>query len=422
MAKRDLPITKAVLSMYSVIDIESNGAGFRKENIIEVAIYKYDGHEIVDQFISLVNPQSEITPFVQKLTKITPKMVKTAPKFHEIAKRVVEITDNTTLVGHNIEFDYRMLRQEFKRLGYEFKINTLDTIPLAKKLIPDEASYSLGKLVKSLGIPLTEHHRAGGDARATLELFKLLITKDKDAEIIQSHHEENNGKTYLNKVRDLTQDLPAERGLIYFQNADGKIIFCDFVDDFAKFSKIVFSSKSRKWIAVQEDTEQIHYELTGSDLLAKLIIKSKGLKKKEHLQFGLFHKNGKYSVEKTSVRKEEKPLLKFKSFTQGMKAVNFIKTNPEFDEVKNLENLINIKNRTELWTGNGRVLGEKSFIIFEKGKLTGFGFYELFHQIQSRKKLSKLKIDLKMSTADLENDLKLALLRGDFEIQQMPEK
>ena len=157
--------------MYSVIDIESNGAGFRKESIIEIAVYRYDGHEIVDQFISLVNPESDITPFVQKLTKISPKMVKTAPKFPEIARRIVEITENTTLVGHNIEFDYRMLRQEFKRLGYDFKINTLDTIPLAKKLIPEAESYSLGKLVKSLGIPLVDAHRASGDARATLDLF-----------------------------------------------------------------------------------------------------------------------------------------------------------------------------------------------------------------------------------------------------------
>ena len=123
--------------MYSVIDIESNGAGFRKESIIEIAVYKYDGHEIVDQFMSLVNPDSDITPFVQKLTGITPKMVRTAPRFHEIAKRVVEMTAGTTLVGHNIEFDYRMLRQEFKRLGYDYRINTLDTIPLAKKLIPN---------------------------------------------------------------------------------------------------------------------------------------------------------------------------------------------------------------------------------------------------------------------------------------------
>lgn len=406
--------------MYSIIDIESNGAGFRKESIIEIAIYKYDGHEIVDQFISLINPENEITPFVQKLTKISPKMVKTAPKFHEIAKRVVEITEGTTLVGHNIDFDYRMLRQEFKRLGYEFKINTLDTIPLAKKLIPEAESYSLGKLVKSLGIPLTDQHRAGGDARATLDLFKLLIIKDKDSEIIQQHHEEVNAKTYLNKVRDLTQDLPSERGILYFQNSDGKIIFSDFVEDLNKFAKSVFNTKKKRWEKLQEETENIQYELTGNDILAKLMMKTKGLRKRENFPFGLYHKNDKYFADRTINQKEEKPLLKFKSFTQGLKAVSFIKSNEKFDDIKEFTKLINLKKRNEIWLSSGRTLGEKSFLLFENGKLTSYGFYEFHTQIQSRKKINQLKIDIKTSTVDLQNDLKLGLLRGDFEIQPLP--
>lgn len=406
--------------MYSIIDIESNGAGFRKESIIEIAIYKYDGHEIVDQFISLINPENEITPFVQKLTKISPKMVKTAPKFHEIAKRVVEITEGTTLVGHNIDFDYRMLRQEFKRLGYEFKINTLDTIPLAKKLIPEAESYSLGKLVKSLGIPLTDQHRAGGDARATLDLFKLLIIKDKDSEIIQQHHEEVNAKTYLNKVRDLTQDLPSERGILYFQNSDGKIIFSDFVEDLNKFAKSVFNTKKKRWEKLQEETENIQYELTGNDILAKLMMKTKGLRKRENLPFGLYHKNDKYFADRITNQKEEKPLLKFKSFTQGLKAVSFIKSNEKFDDIKEFTKLINLKKRNEIWLSSGRTLGEKSFLLFENGKLTSYGFYEFHTQIQSRKKINQLKIDIKTSTVDLQNDLKLGLLRGDFEIQPLP--
>lgn len=406
--------------MYSIIDIESNGAGFRKESIIEIAIYKYDGHEIVDQFISLINPENEITPFVQKLTKISPKMVKTAPKFHEVAKRVVEITEDTTLVGHNIDFDYRMLRQEFKRLGYEFKINTLDTIPLAKKLIPEAESYSLGKLVKSLGIPLTDQHRAGGDARATLDLFKLLIIKDKDSEIIQQHHEEVNAKTYLNKVRDLTQDLPSERGILYFQNSDGKIIFSDFVEDLNKFAKSVFNTKKKRWEKLQEETENIQYELTGNDILAKLMMKTKGLRKRENLPFGLYHKNDKYFADRIINQKEEKPLLKFKSFTQGLKAVSFIKSNEKFDDIKEFTKLINLKKRNEIWLSSGRTLGEKSFLLFENGKLTSYGFYEFHTQIQSRKKINQLKIDIKTSTVDLQNDLKLGLLRGDFEIQPLP--
>ena len=408
--------------MYSVIDIESNGAGFRKENIIEIAIYKYDGHEIVDQFITLVNPESEITPFVQRLTNISQKMVKSAPRFHEIAKRIVEITQNTTLVGHNIEFDYRMLRQEFKRLGYEFKINTIDTIPLAKKLIPEAESYSLGKLVKSLGIPLIDQHRASGDARATLELFKLLMFKDKDSEIIQQHHEEINAKTYLNKIKYLTQDLPFERGIIYFQNAEGKIIFFDFVDDLSKFAKTLFNSKSKRHKQIQDEVEHIHYDLTGSDILAKLIITTKGLQKRDNFQFGLYYKNEKYYAERISNLKEEKPLLRFKSFTQGLKAVSFIETQSQFKDVEELKKVIHLNDRNELWLSAGRTLGEKSFLIFQKGKLTAFGFYELYSQLNSWEKLSKLQIDLNSFPQDLQNDLQLALLRSDFEIIPLPEK
>ncbi|MCU7614650.1 3'-5' exonuclease [Chryseobacterium sp. GMJ5] len=406
--------------MYSVIDIESNGAGYRKECIIDIAIYKYDGQKIVDQFISLVNPESDITPFVQKLTNITPKMVKTAPKFHEIAKRVIEITENTTLVGHNIDFDYRMLRQSFQRLGYDFKINTLDTIPLAKKLIPDEVSYSLGKLVRSLGIPITHQHRADGDARATLELFKLLVSKDTENEIIQEQHDETNAKSYINKIKLLTQDLPSEKGFVYFQNEEGKIIFSEYVYDINKFSKKLFNSKSKKYENIQQETEQIHFELTGSDLIAKLILNSKNTKKKEILPFGLYFRNDQYIVEKNTINKLEKPILKFKSFTQGSKAVQFISKIEEFKDVNAFKKKIDFKKRNELWLGLGRKLGEKLFLIIENGKLVSYGFYELFTQIQTLSKISKLKIDLPLSTSDVTNDLQLALLRGDFETLPMP--
>ncbi|MEC3877010.1 3'-5' exonuclease [Chryseobacterium salviniae] len=406
--------------MYSIIDIESNGAGYRKECIIDIAIYRYDGQKIIDQFISLVNPESDITPFVQKLTNITPKMVKTAPKFHEIARRIVEITANTTLVGHNIDFDYRMLRQSFQRLGYDFKINTLDTIPLAKKLIPDEVSYSLGKLVKSLGIPLTNHHRADGDARATLELFKLLISKDTENEIIQKQHEESNAKTYINKIKVLTQDLPNEKGFVYFQKEEGKIIFSDHVQDINKFSKKVFNSKSKKWEEIQKAVEQINYELTGTDIIAKLILNSKGIRKKEILPFGLYYRNQKYIVEKNKLNKAEKPILKFRSFTQGAKAVEFINKLEQYADVEIFKNKIEFKKRSELWLGQGRKLGEKLFIVVENGKAVSYGFYELFTQIQTLSKISKLKIDLQYQSGDLVNELQLALLRGDFETLPLP--
>ena len=104
-------------------------------------------------------------------------MLVKAPKFHEVAKRILEITENSIFVAHNTSFDYRVLKTEYNRLGYNFKRNTLCTVELSKKLIPNMGSYSLGKLTKQLGIPLTKRHRASGDADATVKLFKLLLAK-----------------------------------------------------------------------------------------------------------------------------------------------------------------------------------------------------------------------------------------------------
>ena len=248
------------------------------------------------------------------------------------------------------------------------------------------------------------------------------MIKDKDSEIIQQHHEELNSKSYLNKIRDLTQDLPFERGIIYFQNADGKIIFFDFVDDLSKFAKMMFNSKSKRWKQLQDEVEHIQYELTGNDILAKLMMKTKGLRKRENLPFGLYHKGGKYVAEKIATTKGETPLLKFNSFTQGLKAVSFIKAQEKYADVNELQKTINLKNRNEMWLSAGRTLGEKSFMIFEKGNVTAYGFYELHTQINTWKKIAAIKIDLDTKTTDLENDFKLALLREDFEIIPTPEK
>jgi len=78
--------------LYAILDIETTGGKFNEEGMTEIAIYKFDGHTVVDQFISLINPEREIQEFVVKLTGINSKMLRNAPKFFEVAKRIIEIT------------------------------------------------------------------------------------------------------------------------------------------------------------------------------------------------------------------------------------------------------------------------------------------------------------------------------------------
>ncbi len=213
--------------MFAVIDTETSGGQVGEEKIIELAIFLYDGEKVVDQLITLVNPQRRIDRYVSKMTGISENMVRRAPRFHEIAKRVVEITDKAVLVGHNIAFDYRMLRQEFDSLGYVFQKETLDTLFLAEGLIPGLPAYGLSKLCKELNIVNSDTHRADGDARATLELFEILIQKDEKKQLfgIRSMYTGKQGETRGEKLRHLLRNVTTQHGVYYVFDKHGSCIY-----------------------------------------------------------------------------------------------------------------------------------------------------------------------------------------------------
>ncbi len=211
--------------MYAILDIETTGGKYDEEGITEIAIYRFDGHTITDQFISLINPERPIQDFVTRLTGINNKMLRNAPKFYEVAKRIVEITADCIIVGHNAAFDYRILQTEFRRLGYEYIKNTLCTVELAQQLIPGKESYSLGKLVRSLGIPMSERHRASGDAKATLQLFKYLLEKDTKKDIITTYVKNDIRIEMTSRLLKILDELPERLGVFYIHNEEGRIIY-----------------------------------------------------------------------------------------------------------------------------------------------------------------------------------------------------
>ena len=256
--------------MYTILDIETTGGKFNEEGITEIAIHKFDGHKVVDKFISLVNPEKDIQPFVVKLTGINNHMLRTAPKFHEVAKRIIEITQDTVIIAHNAQFDYRILRTEYRRLGYNYERKTLCTVELSQKLLPDAESYSLGKLVRSLGIPVTDRHRANGDALATLQLFKLLLSKDMDKSIIKSVVKAETLGELSPRQLDMIDQLPSETGVYYMHNKDGEIIFLGKSQNIKKRVNQHFTKANDKARKLQKETKKITFEKTGSELAAHL--------------------------------------------------------------------------------------------------------------------------------------------------------
>ena len=166
--------------MFSIIDIETTGNQYKFGKITEIAIYQHNGQKITDSYSTLINPEMDIPFFITDLTGIDNMMVKDAPKFYEVAKTIVEMTLGRTFVAHNVQFDYKFIRQEFARLGYDYSRKTMCTVQLSRRLLPGHRSYSLGRLCSDLGIAIDGRHRAAGDALATAKLFDVLIQKNKE--------------------------------------------------------------------------------------------------------------------------------------------------------------------------------------------------------------------------------------------------
>jgi len=166
--------------VYAIVDIEATGGNHLKGKIIEIAIYIFDGKKIIDEYSTLINPETKIDWYVTKLTKITNEMVKDAPKFYEVAQRISLLVKDKIFVAHDVSFDYRFLKAELQKAGFDINEPQVCTVKLSKKHLPNAASYSLGKLCKELQILLPEkdRHRAAGDALATTKLLGLLLSNN----------------------------------------------------------------------------------------------------------------------------------------------------------------------------------------------------------------------------------------------------
>ena len=257
--------------MYSVVDIETTGNGYKGQKITEISIFIFDGEKIIDEFTSLVNPEQKIPYFITNLTGITEAMVRTAPKFYEIAKKVAEITKDTVFVAHNVNFDYNIIRDEFKSLGFDFKRKKLCTVRLSRKIIPGLASYSLGNICSAEGIEIAARHRAKGDAEATVELFRRLIKRDQKF-TINSFLNAKSREATLPPLLDkqVVDRLPEKHGVYYFKNAQKEVIYVGKANNIKQRVISHFYDKKKKERTMCLEIADISYTETGSELIALL--------------------------------------------------------------------------------------------------------------------------------------------------------
>ncbi|MFW5890258.1 MAG: exonuclease domain-containing protein [Marinilabiliaceae bacterium] len=253
---------------YSVVDIETTGGKAGIGKITEIAIYLMEGDRIVDQFVSLVNPECRIPPYISRLTGISDDMVSNAPRFYEIARDIVKITEQSIFVAHNVTFDYNFIRKEFESLGYNFVREVMCTIRMSRKILPGHASYSLGNLCKDLDIEVEGRHRAGGDAHATARLLQHLI-RQREGWIYPEMDMDLKGihpNLDMNKIRE----LPGDTGVYFFYDSEKQPVYIGKSRNIRKRVLSHLADKGKKALRMKEQVTDIDFEPTGSELVALL--------------------------------------------------------------------------------------------------------------------------------------------------------
>ena len=175
---------------YCVLDLETTGFSATNDRITEIGIMKVKNKEVIDEFSSFVNPERHIPERVTEVTNITDEMVKDAETIEKVFPKMLEFLgdqDETVIVAHNANFDVGFLKQNAKRLGYDFDYSYLDTLSLAKDLFPDYKKYKLGKIAENLGIKVEVAHRALDDVDTTVKVFNVMIDmlKEKGAKKLE---------------------------------------------------------------------------------------------------------------------------------------------------------------------------------------------------------------------------------------------
>lgn len=204
---------------FVVFDIETTGFSSVKDKIIEIGAVKVEKGKIISRYSTFVNPEVPIPFEITKLTSITDAMVIDAPKIENVLPEFMEYVGDAVLVAHNAGFDVGFIEENCKRLGIERKLTSVDTVALARVLLPTLSRYKLNVVAKALGISLENHHRAVDDAGATAEIFVKFVEMLKEREITTL----KGVNTFGAMNPDAIRKMPAHHVIILAKNDVGRV-------------------------------------------------------------------------------------------------------------------------------------------------------------------------------------------------------
>jgi DNA polymerase III subunit epsilon len=284
---------------YIVCDVETTGLSPQYHRITEISLVKIQDGEITDKFSTLVNPKQHIPKEITYLTGIANEDVINQPTFEKIAPKIINFFEdinfnNTIFVGHNVSFDFKFVSESFGRLDepIKFDVRTLCTCKLARRLLRQLKSKSLGNVAEYLGIMQARKHRAFDDTLATAKIllhFLDVLQEEYEIETLEEVLTFQNKKIYteekkspaLKRVNIKLKDIPTNPGVYFFKSASGEILYIGKAKNLRERLSSYFRHNSELTYKIKRllsSIKKLEYEITDSELSA-LILESKLIKK-----------------------------------------------------------------------------------------------------------------------------------------------
>ena len=203
---------------YVVFDIETTGFSATHDKIIEIGAVKVVNGQITEKFSEFVNPGIPIPMRIEELTTINDSMVKDSPGIEVILPKFLEFSKDAVMVAHNADFDMSFIIHNAYKLGYSQNFTYIDTVALARVLLPALNRYKLDTVAKALDIKLLQHHRAVDDAGCTAEIFVKFVEMLKNRGIENLNQVDNEFKPDVEMIKK----LPTHHAIILAKNETGR--------------------------------------------------------------------------------------------------------------------------------------------------------------------------------------------------------
>jgi len=254
------------------VDLETTGASATKDRITEIGIVLVDADGI-REWSQLVHPQMRIPLFIEQMTGISNDMVEHAPVFAEIAAEVSALLQNRLFIAHNARFDYSFLKNEFKRLGIDFKPAVLCTVKLSRTLYPQYRHHNLDSLIERHQLKAKERHRALADAQLIYQFWQHLAQSFSEA-ILQQTLQQLLKRSSLPSQIDplLIHDLPETAGVYLFYGENDLPLYIGKSVNIKQrvLSHFAADHSSHKEMSLSQQTKRIDWLETSGELGALL--------------------------------------------------------------------------------------------------------------------------------------------------------